>query len=133
MDGKQFESASEIMSECGIDGLRVVFGFQLSFIDANQFLSFPGFLPETVIGDPVKPGGETRFPAEAPEVFVGTEKGFLREIVGQGDIAPDQIAEQTSDTRLVIPDQLRKRVVVVINKNACNEVCISQGHAPMLG
>ena len=121
------------MAESGIDGLRIVFGFQLSFIDANQLLSFPRFFPKTVVGDPVKPGGETRFAAKTPEVPVSPEKGFLRQIVGQGDIAPDQIAEQTSHTRLVIPDQLRKGVVVVINEDACNEVCISQGHAPMLG
>jgi len=133
VDGKQFESACEIMSESGIDGLGIVFGFQLSFVDANEFLSFPRFFPETIVGDPVKPGRKTRFAAKTPKVFVSAEKRFLREIVGQGDIAPDQIAKQTSDSRLVIPNQLRKGVVVVVNKNACNEVCISQGHPPMLG
>ena len=124
VDGKQFESACEIMSESGINGLRIVFGLQLSFVDANEFLSFPRFFPETIVGNPVKPGRKTRLAAEAPQVFVSAEKSLLREIVGQGDVAPDQVPEQTSDTRLVIPDQLRKRVVVVINKNACNEICI---------
>jgi hypothetical protein len=122
--GKQLESAREIMSQSGIDGLRIVFGFQLSFIDANQFLSFPRFFPETIVGNPVKPGGKTRFAAEAAQVFVGLEKRLLGEVVGQGDVRPDQLAEQTSHTRLMIPDQLRKGVVVVINKNARNEVCI---------
>jgi hypothetical protein len=112
------------MSESGINGLRIVFGLQLSFVDANEFLSFPRFFPETIVGNPVKPGRKTRLAAEAPQVFVSAEKSLLREIVGQGDVAPDQVPEQTSDTRLVIPDQLRKRVVVVINKNACNEICI---------
>jgi hypothetical protein len=133
MDGKQFESASEIMSESGIDGLGIVFGLKLSFIDANEFLSFPRFFPETIVGDPIKPGRKTRFAADAAKVFVRPKKRFLREIVRERDVAPDQIAEQTSHTRLVIPDQLRKGVVVVINKNARNEVCISQGHAPTLG
>jgi hypothetical protein len=112
------------MAESGIDGLRILFGFQLSFIDANQFLSFSRFFPETIVGDSVKPGRKTRLAAKAPQVFVSLEKRFLREIVRERDVAPDQIAEQTSHTRLVIPDQLRKSVVVVINKNACNEICI---------
>ena len=112
------------MSESGINGLRIVFGLQLSFINANQFLSLARLLAETIVGDPVKPGRKTRFAAEAPEVLVSPEKCFLREIVRERDVAPDEIAEQTPDTRLVIPNQLRKSVVVVINKNACNEVCI---------
>ena len=124
VDRKRFESASEIMSESGIDGLRIVFGFQLSFIDANELLSFSRFFPETIVGDPVKPGRKSRFTAEAAQVFVGFKKSFLRQIIGERDIGPDQIAKQTSHTRLVIPDQLRKSVVVVINKNACNEVSI---------
>jgi hypothetical protein len=112
------------MTESGIDGLRIVFRRELSFIDANQFLSFPRFFPETVVGDPIKPGRETRFAAEAPKVFVSAQKSFLSQIVREGDVGSNEIAEQTSDSRLVIPDQLRKSVVVVINKDSCNEVCI---------
>ena len=124
MDGKQLESAREIMAKSGIDGLRIVFRLELSFIDANEFLSFPRFLPETVIGDPVKPGRKTRFATEALKVFVSAQKSFLGQIVREGDVGPDQIAEQTSNGRLVIADQLRKSVVVVINKDSRNEVCI---------
>ena len=118
------ESARKIMAESGIDGLRIVFRFQSSFIDANQFLSFPRFFPETIVGDPVKPRRKTCFAAEAAEVFVSPQKRFLGEIVRERDICPNQMAEQTSNARLVIPDQLRKGVVIVINKNARNEVCI---------
>jgi hypothetical protein len=121
------------MAESGIDGLWIVFRLELSFIDANEFLSFPRFFPKTVVSDPVKPRRETRFAAEAFKVFVGAQKSFLSEVVREGDVGSDQIAEQTSDGRLVIPDQLRKSVVVVINKDARNEVCICQRHAPMLG
>jgi hypothetical protein len=112
------------MTESGIDGLRIVFGLELSFIDANQFLSFPGFFPETIVGDPIKPGRKTRFAAKAPKVFVSAQKSFLGQIVREGDIGSDQVAEQTPDGRLMIPDQLRKSVVVVIDKDARNEVCI---------
>jgi hypothetical protein len=124
MDGKQFESAREIMSESGIDRLRIVFGLELSFIDANEFLSFPRFFPKTVVGNPVKPGRETRFAAEAAQVLVSLEKRFLRQVVGERDIAPDQLAEQTSHARLMISHQLREGVVVIIEKNAGDEVCI---------
>jgi hypothetical protein len=124
MSGKQLESAGKIMAESGIDGLRIVFGFQLSFIDANQFLSFPRFFPETIVGNPIKPRRKTGFSAKAAEVLVGSQKRFLREIVRERNIGPDQLAEQTSHARLMIPDQFRESVVVVINKNAGNEVCI---------
>ena len=112
------------MSESGIDRLRIVFGLQLSFVDANEFLSFPRLFPKTVVGNPVKPGRKTRFAAEAAQVLVGLEKGFLRQVVRERDICPNQMAEQASNARLMIPDQLGKGVVVVINKNARNEVCI---------
>jgi hypothetical protein len=112
------------MAKSGVDGLWIVFRLELSFIDANQFLSFPRFFPETVVGDPVKPGRKTRFAAETPKVFVGAQKSFLGQVVRERDVGPDQVAEQTSDGRLMIADQLGKSVVVVINKDARNEVCI---------
>jgi hypothetical protein len=121
------------MAETGIDGLGIVFRLELSFIDANEFLSFPRFFPETIVGDSVKPGRKTRFAAEALKVFVSAQKSFLGQVIREGDVGSDQVAEQTSDGRLVIPDQLRKSVVVVINKDARNEVCICQRHSPMLG
>jgi hypothetical protein len=124
MDGKQLESAREIMAESGIDGLGIVFRFQLSFIDANQLLSFPRFLPETVVGNPIKPGRKTRFAAEAPEILVGAQKRFLGQIVRERNVGTNELTEQTPHTRLMIPDQFGKGMVVVIDQDACNEVCI---------
>ena len=124
MERKNLKSLGEIMAESGIDGLWVVFRFQLSFIDANELLSFPRFFPETIVGNSIKPGRKTGFPAEAAEVFVGPQKCFLRQIVRERNIGADQRPEQTSHTRLMISDQLGKGVVVVIDKNARNEVCI---------
>jgi hypothetical protein len=118
------ESAREIVSKSRVNRLRIMFPLELSFIDANQFLSFPRFLPETIVSDPVKPGGKTGFAPEAAEVPVRAQKGFLRQVVGQGNVRANQLAEETPDTRLMIPDQFRKGVVVVINKNTCNEVGI---------
>jgi len=112
------------MSESGIDRLRIVFGLELSFIDANEFLSFPRFFPETIVGNPIKPGRETSFAAETAEVLVSPQKRFLGEVVRQRNIGADQLPEQTSHARLMISDQFRKSVVVVIDKDACNEVSI---------
>jgi hypothetical protein len=124
VERKRFERASEIMAESWVNGLRIMFGLQLSFIDANEFLPFTRFFAETIVGDAVKPGRKTRFAAKAAQILVSAQKGFLRQIVCQGDIRPDQIAEQTPDGGLMIPDQFRKSVVVVIDKDTCNEVSI---------
>ena len=112
------------MAESGVDGLRVVFRLQLSFIDANQLLSFASLLPETVVGDPIKPGRETGLATKAAEIFVSAQKGFLREIVRERNISPDQLAEQTSHARLMISHQFREGMVVIIDKNTSDEVCI---------
>jgi len=123
----------QIVAESRVGGLRIMLGFQLSFIDANQLFSFAGFLAETVVSDPVKPGGKTRLSAKAAKVLVGAQKRFLRQIVRERDISADELAEQTSHARLVVPDQLRKGMVVIIEKNASDEVCIRKRHSPSLG
>ena len=118
------ESVSEIMAESGIDGLRIVFRLQLSFIDANELLSFPGLFAETIIGDAIKPGRETGFAPKAAEVLVCAQKGFLRKIVRERNISANQLAEQTSHARLMISHQLSEGMVVIIDKNTSDEVCI---------
>jgi hypothetical protein len=118
------ESVREIVAQGGIGRLRIMLAFQLSFINANELFSFPGFLAETIVGDPVKPGGKTRFPAEAAEVLGSPQKRPLRKIVRERNIGADELAEQTSHARLMISHQLRKGVVVIIEKNAGDEVCI---------
>jgi hypothetical protein len=122
--GQHFESLRKVMAESGIDGLRVMFRLQLSFVDANQFLSFSGFLPETIVGDPVKPGRKTGLPPKAAEIFVSPQKGLLREIVRSRNIGADELAEQTSNARLVVAHQLGERVVIILEKNAGDKVCI---------
>ena len=112
------------MAKRGIDGLGIMFPFQLSFIDANQLLSFPSFFAKAIISDPIKPRGEARLAAKAAEILVGAQERFLREIVRERDIGADELTEQTSDARLMIPDQLPKGVVVILEKNASDKICI---------
>ena len=118
------EGVGQIVAQSGVGGLRIMLGLQLSFINANELFSFPGFLPETVVSDPVEPGRKARLPAKAAKVFISAQKRFLREIVREGDIGPDELAEQTSNTRLVISHQFRKGMVVITEKNTSDEVCI---------
>ena len=114
----------EIMSESGIDRLRIVFRLQLSFIDANQLLSFAGLFAETIVGNAIEPGRKTGLAAEAAEVFVSAQKSLLSEIVRERDIGADERTEQASHARLMISDQFRKGMVVVIDKNTGDKVCI---------
>ncbi len=122
----------KIISKSWVSGLRIVFRLQLRLIDSHKFLSFAGFFTEAVVSDPIKPGRKPRFAAETAEVFVGAQKCLLREIVRERDIGADELAEQTPDARLMIPHQLRKGVVVVIEKNARDEVCIGERHVGRL-
>jgi hypothetical protein len=114
----------KIVAQSGIGGLRVMLAFQLSFIDANELFSFAGFLAETIVGDAIEPGGKTRFPAKTAEVFVSAQERLLGQVVRERNIAPDELPEQTSDAGLMISHQLRKGVVIIIEKNAGDEVCI---------
>ena len=84
------------------------------FIDADELFPFPRVFSKSVVGDSIKPGGETRFAAEAADVLVSAKKSFLGEIVGQGSIGSRKLAEQTSHARLMIPNQFGECVVIII-------------------
>jgi hypothetical protein len=118
------EGVREIVAKSWVGRLWIMLGLQLSFINANELFSFAGFFAETIVSDPVEPGRKARFPAKAAEVFIGAQKGLLREIVRERNIGADELAEQASHARLMISHQLRKSVVVIIEKNAGNEVGI---------
>lgn len=118
------EGVGQIMAQSGVGGLRIMLGFQLSFIDANQLFSFAGLFTETIVSDPVKPGRKPRLPAKAAKVVVCAQECFLGQVVRERNIGPDELAEKTSHARLVIPHQLSKGVVVICDKNASDEVCI---------
>ena len=118
------KSPGQIVAKSGVGGLRIMFCLQLSFIDANEFLSFASLFAKAVVSDPVEPRRKTRLAAEAAEILVRAQESFLGQIVREGDIRPDQLAQQTAHARLMISDQLRKGVVIVIKKDSSDEVCI---------
>src|SRR5438046_2866397 len=124
MERKKLEGSRQIMTKGGVSCLRVMLGLQLSFINANQFLSFSRFLSKTVIGNAIEPCRKAGLTAKAAKVLVGSQERFLGKIIRKGDVAPDKLAEHASNTRLMVSHQLGKSVVVVIDKNTSDEVCI---------
>jgi hypothetical protein len=97
----------------------------LRFINPDQLFATARVLPETIIGDPIKPGGKARFATKAADVFVSAQKSFLSKIIGEREIGSGKLAQQTSHTRLMPTDQLAKSVLVIIDKDSRDEVRIS--------
>src|SRR4030095_7887577 len=78
--------------------------------------------------NPVKPRGKARFTAKTAYVFISTQEGLLRQIVGKSDVRSTKLTQQTAHGGLMPPNQLTESVLVVIDKNSCDQVCISQLH-----
>ena len=116
------------MSQSGIDGLRILLGCELCLIDSDQLLSLARVLAEAVVADAIKPGGELRFAAKAPDVFVSAQECFLGEIVGQSEIAAGELPEEAAHGRLMIAHELGKGVVIIFNKNPRDKIGIIERH-----
>ena len=115
----------KIVPQTGIDSLRIMFRLQLLLIHTDKLFAFARILTKTIVSDPVKPCGKSRLTAKASDVLICSNKGFLREIVGQGNICACELSKQTAHARLVPPYQLAERVLIVIGKNSCDKVRIS--------
>jgi hypothetical protein len=97
----------------------------LFFVDPDKFFAPPRVLSKAIICDPIKPRGKTRFSAKAADVFVSSQESLLREIVGERNIGSGELAQHTAHTRLMPPNQLPESVLIVVNKNSRNEICIA--------
>ena len=115
----------KIVSQTRIDGLRIVLRLQLRLIHADKLFAFACILAKTVVSDPVKPGRKSCFTAKAPDVLVSAKKGFLRQIIGQGNICACKLPKQTAHARLVSSHKLAERMLIVIGKNSRDKVRIS--------
>src|SRR5439155_3179539 len=69
---------------------------------------------------------------KAADVFVGTQESVLCEVIGERDVRSGELAKQASHTRLMPSDQLAESVLIIINKNSRDEVCIGQLHGRRL-
>ncbi len=123
----------QIMSKSGVRGLWVVLSLPLRFVDADEFFPAPRIFPEAIVGNAIKPGGETRLAAETADVLVSAQERLLREIIRERDIRSGELAQQAPHRRLMPSHQFRERVVIVIEKDSGDELCIGQLHAPRLG
>ncbi len=133
MEWQKRKCVHEILPQGGVNGLRILFGFETGLINANELLSFPRFFAKAVVGDAVEPGGKFRLAPETPDVFESLEEGFLGEIVSERGIGSGELTKQTSDRRLMTPDQFGEGMVVIIEKDSGDEVCIGQRHSATLG
>jgi hypothetical protein len=118
----------QIVSQTGINTLRILFCLPLVFIHAHQLLATARVLAKAIVGDSIKPCRKSRFTAKAADVFVSSEKSFLREVICQSDVCAGELAQQTAHARLMPPHEFAESVLIVIGKNSRNEVSISELH-----
>jgi len=122
----------KIVSQTGIDTLWVMLRLQLLVIHADELFAAPRVLAKTVVSNSVKPCGKARFAAKAPDVFVRTNEGFLCEVISQGNISARELSKQTAHGGLMPPHELAESVLIVIRKDSCDKVRISQLHVAIL-
>ena len=125
---KQIKRVHKIVSQTGIDSLRILFGLPLLFIHAHQLLAAARIFAKAIVGDSIKPCGKSCFATKAADVFVGSEKSFLCKVVCQSDVCAGELSQQTAHAGLMPPHEFAERVLIVIGKNSCNEVRISKLH-----
>jgi len=122
---KQIQGMHKIMSQTSVDSLWIMLRLQLLLIHADKLFAAPCVLAKTIVCDSIKPGGKPCITAKAPDVFVRAKKSFLREIVGQGNICPRELAQQTTHAGLMAAHELAECVLIIIDKNSRDEVRIS--------
>jgi len=107
-------------------------GLKLFFINSNKFLTATRVFSKRIVGNAIEPCGKPRFAAKAADVFVSAQKRLLGEIVRKREIRSGELAKQTSHARLMPSDQFAESVLIIINKNSRDEVCIGQLHGRRL-
>ena len=120
----------KIVSQSGVDSLRILFCLPLFLIHAHQLFSPPRVLPKAIVGDSIKPCGEPGFTTKTADVLVGPKESFLCEIVCQGDVCASELPQKAAHTRLMPPNEFAEGVLIVIGKNSCDEVRICKLHGP---
>ena len=120
------ERVHEILSQGGVNGARILLGFEHGFINPDELFPAPRVFAEAVVGDAVKPRGELRFATEAADVFVRFKEGLLGQVIGERHVGACKVPEQTTYRRLMPPHELRERMLIVMEEDSGDEVCIRQ-------
>jgi len=97
---------------------------KLLFINPEKFFPPPRVFSKGIIRDPIKPGGKARFTTKAADVLVSSQERFLGQIIGKRDVRSSEVSQQASDSRLIPPNQFAESVLIIINKNPRDKVCI---------
>jgi hypothetical protein len=116
------------VSQSGIDSPRILFCLPLLLIHAHQLFAAARIFAIAIVGDSIKPSGKSGFAAKAADVFVGPEKSFLCEVIGQRDVCASELPQQTAHARLMPPHEFAEGVLIVLGKNSRNQVSISELH-----
>src|SRR3954471_13411476 len=109
------------MSQGGVNGLRVAFGFELRLVNPNQFFPPARVFAEAIVSDAVEPGGKLRLAAEAADVPIRADERFLREIIREREIAPRELTKEPAHRRLMPSHEFREGVLIFIEEDSCDE------------
>ena len=112
------------MPQTGILNLRILLSLQLLLIDSNKLFAPPRVFSKAIVRDPIKPRGEARFTTKAADVLVSPQESFLRQIICECDVRSCELSQQASHSRLMPPDQFAESMLIIINKNPRDKVCI---------
>jgi hypothetical protein len=104
----------------------------LFFINSHTLFPAARIFSKTVVGDPIEPRRKARFSAKTADVFVSADKGLLSQIICKRHVRSSELTQETAHGGLMPPNQLTEGVLVVIDKNSRDEVCISQLHGRRL-
>jgi len=126
---KQTQRVHKIVSQTGIDSVRVLFSLPLLLIHTNQFFPAARVLAKAIVCNSIKPCGKPRFTAKALDVFISPKKSFLCEVIGQSDVCAGELSQKTSNTGLMAAHEFAEGVLIVIGKNSRDEVRISELHS----
>ena len=122
----------KIVSQTRIGHLGIPLGLKLFLIDSDKFLASPRVFPKTIVSNAIKPRRETGFTPKAADVFVCAQESVLSEVIRERDIGAGKLAQETPHTRLMPSHQFPECVLIVIDKDSCDEVSIGQLHSRRL-
>ena len=128
VQGERVQSVRQIVSQTGINRLRVVFHLQLLLIQTHHLFAAASIFAKTVVRNPVQPRRKSRLAAETADIFIGAKKSFLSQIIRQSQIGARELPQQPTHAGLMPAHKFRKSVVIVIDKNARDEIGISELH-----
>ena len=128
--GAEFaQREGEVMAQVGRTVVVVRRGGLGGFVQGEcGVLAAAGVAP-MVVGDAEQPGRKRGCASKTRQAPVGGEKRVLRQIVGEGGIRADQVAEEVAHRRLVAADEFAKGGAVVALDGAQDQLGVGWRHS----